>query len=79
MDTEQLGRFGHHPDPAADFCVEVEVLEGLVYEVGVGLADYEEIFDRVSKALDFRVGGDSHAVAAKQILRRVASELEASP
>ncbi|MFG1304217.1 hypothetical protein V5F34_08760 [Xanthobacter autotrophicus] len=24
---ETLGRFGHHPDPAVDFCLEVEVRE----------------------------------------------------
>ena len=23
---EKLGRFGHHPDAGADFCIEVEVL-----------------------------------------------------
>lgn len=28
-DTQTLGRFGHHPDPAIDFCVEVEEIEAI--------------------------------------------------
>ena len=28
-EKERLGRFGHHPDPATDFAVEVDAIEGL--------------------------------------------------
>lgn len=63
-----LARFDHHPDPAIDFCIEVEELEGMAYDRSVGMPapDFES---RVEKALDFRVGGDQWAVAAKAALR----------
>lgn len=31
-ETETLGRFGWHPEPATDFCVEVEALQGAIYD-----------------------------------------------
>ena len=71
-----MARFGHHPEPAIDFCVEVEALHGLAYEVGVGLADRDVLYRRVSAALDFRVGGDAHAVAARGLLRKVGKIIE---
>ena len=61
--------FGHHPDPAVDFCVEVDVIEGLVYDAKHGLIEYKPIEDRVCRAMQFRVGGVSAAVEAKQRLR----------
>lgn len=70
-----LGRFGHHPDPAIDFCVEVEVIEGLIYDAAVGLAKPEDVRHRVETAMMFRVGGDLHAVEAKQLLRAKAAAL----
>lgn len=69
-----LGRFGHHPDPAIDFEVEVESLEGEVINFIAGFANgtpsREELETRIFRAMSFRVGGDVGAVAAKQILRQ---------
>lgn len=66
-----LGRFGHHPDPAIDFCIEVDCLEGLAHDVGCKLADRVEVSKRISSAMTFTVGGDAHAVAAKGRLREL--------
>lgn len=71
IDTTKLGRFGHHPNPAIDFCVEVECLEGLACDIGAGLQEPAPVRERISKAMDFRVGGDPQAVAAKGILRKL--------
>lgn len=73
--TEQLGRFGHHPDPAIDFCCEVDAIEGIEHEVKIGLADRGALFDRVGRAIDFNVGGDEHAIFAKHSLRQIADRL----
>lgn len=68
--TEPLGRFGHHPDPAIDFCVEVEELEAMAYDHVNGLRDCgSELVHRIAKARDFRVGGDYQAVNAMSALR----------
>lgn len=75
MQTEKLGRFGHHPDPACDFCVEVERIEGIAYERRAGMNDGEELRHAVSRALDFTVGGDLIAISAKARLREIAAEL----
>lgn len=72
---EQLGRFGHHPDPATDFCVECEVIEGMAYNVTVGLDKREDLEDCLFKAMQFRVGGDEQAVAAKSRLREIEASL----
>lgn len=71
--TEKLGRFGHHPDPAIDFCVEVDYLKGMQYDVGCRRASEAEFNDRVARAMEFRVGGDQHAIAAKAVLREMAN------
>lgn len=71
--NEKLGRFGHHPDPATDFCVEAECLIGELYNASVGFEkespSREELDLRISAALSFVVGGDPFAVRAKQQLR----------
>lgn len=75
MMTMELGRFGHHPDPATDFCVEVEEIEGLVYDVGVGLMERKPVDDRIFRAMMFNVGGVDLAVQAKAALRRAEAML----
>lgn len=74
--TETLGRFGHHPDPATDFCVEVEVLEGADFNIKHAIPNAKigkpEFDQRVERAMSFNVGGDQIAVAAKDALRRIA-------
>lgn len=73
----ELGRFGHHPNPAIDFCVEVDVLKGMVYDAKVGLLDVETVNERIFRAMSFRVGGVERTVAAKAHLRRLEEEAKA--
>ena len=74
MEQQKMGRFGHHPDPAIDFCVEVEVIDGEVYDVAVGNGDLN-----VLEAHHSRHGlpcwCDEIAVNAKHILRQCAEKL----
>ncbi|APU89004.1 hypothetical protein Rctr197k_221 [Virus Rctr197k] len=71
QEPEQLGRFGHHPDPAVDFCVEVDAIEGLEADVEALIAQPEELTARIKRAMDFRVGGNEQAVIAKNRLRSI--------
>jgi hypothetical protein len=72
----KIGRFGHHPDPATDFAVEVDEIEGMVADVKAGLEKPKAVDDRLFKAMQFRVGGTVLAVAAKQALRQAAADLK---
>lgn len=67
-------RYDHHPDPAIAFCVEVEEIEGEAYNARVGLTDREAVGMRAQRAMQFRVGGDLHAIRAKDRLREVIAE-----
>lgn len=71
----ELGRFGFHPNPATDFCCEVDALEGMEADVRAGLASREELVKRVAVAMTFQVGGDAFAVRAKGALRRLEDRL----
>lgn len=73
MTTElKLGRFGHHPDPAIDFCVEVEEIQSIYTDQTLGLRDDHAILDaRIARAMQFRVGGTVDASVAKAILREI--------
>lgn len=71
----KLGIFGYHTDPAIDFCIEVDALEGLHYDVSVGAGDREELQRRVERAMHFRVGGDTSCIDAKAVVRRIDSAL----
>ena len=76
MGNEQLGRFGHHPDPATDFEVEVQDLEAeaVNYRIGFQPMPREVLFGRIDRAMDFRVGGVESAVLAKSVLRELYNE-----
>lgn len=70
--TEILGRFGHHPDPAIDFCIEVEELDSIVTDKQRCLRTDEPVpTERIERAMAFRVGGDAGAVEAKRLLRSI--------
>lgn len=69
MQTEILGKFGHHPDPAIDFEVEVTDLIGEAFEADQGMIEREPVVARIRKAMEFRVGGIPSAIAAKDTLR----------
>ncbi len=80
-DTE-LGRFGHHPNPAIDFCMEVEKLEGESYNMRAGIPSAMPLTtfrERVAKAMQFRVGGDLNAINAKGVLRSIEAVWGATP
>jgi hypothetical protein len=76
--SEQLARFGHHPDPAIDFCVEVESLESIVTDKELGLRANELLpLVRFDQAMEFQVGGDASAMKAKFVLRSLEVRLKA--
>lgn len=74
MDTDTLGIFGHHPNPADDFLIECEVIEGLAYNVSVGLDAPVELKRHLSRALDFRVALPE-CLRAKDRLREIAATI----
>lgn len=74
MATEQeVGRFNHHPDPAIDFCVEVEEIQSIAYDRSIGFHNPDDagLADRIFRAMQFNVGGDANAVSAKAMLRDI--------
>lgn len=73
---EQLGRFGHHPIPAIDFCVEVECCENDAYDLRAG-GDRDTLLRRIDRAMTFRVGGDIGCVDAKHGLRQLEAAVKA--
>jgi len=86
----KLGKFGHHPDPAIDFCIEVESLQARLFDAKHGISKpgyasepVANVSEDIRRAMMFRVGGDEGAVAAKAILRELEAEaiaaLPASP
>jgi hypothetical protein len=72
---ERLGRFGHHPDPAIDFCIEVEELQSIHLNRMIDFENDPALETRVEKAIDFRVGADLNAIDAKRILRGIYAAL----
>lgn len=80
---DALGRFGHHPDPATDFEVEVTSLQGRLFNAKHAIPDKHgltesvaQVADAIKRAMTFRVGGVETSVRAKSILR--ALELDAT-
>ncbi|MGY3582260.1 hypothetical protein ACVIGB_000815 [Bradyrhizobium sp. USDA 4341] len=67
--------FGHHPDPAIDFCVEVEEIEAMACNRRIGFDPEPDLDRRIERALMFTVGGDAGAVRAKQSLRQIAQNV----
>lgn len=74
----ELGRFGHHANPAMDFCVEVHAIEQLIAKAAMPSsqgANMVAIMNRVAKAMEFSVGGDQRAIDAKAELRAICLRL----
>lgn len=72
----KLGKFGHHPDPAIDFEIEVESLQARLIDAKGGISKPgtepeapAAVLADIERAMTFRVGGDPSAVRAKQMLR----------
>ena len=75
-----LGRFGHHHDPAIDFCIEVECIEGEAFNERRGIPiEGPHIDDRIFRAMQFRTGGDAGAIKAKELLREIEKARRPSP
>lgn len=79
---EKLALFNHHPDPAIDFCIEVESLQAIAADRRItrrnpSFRNPEDgsLEKRVLRAMSFRVGGDVQAVAAKSELRALEAEV----
>lgn len=70
---DKCGRFGWHPDPAIDYCVEVNdlVCEHKNIGYGIGVLTIPELQDRIFKASMFRVGADLDAIEARAELRKL--------
>jgi hypothetical protein len=68
-------RYDHHPEPASAFCIEADIIEGMLYDFRVGVDDGMALRSRVRRALQFRVGADASATLAKSRLREIASEI----
>ena len=64
-------KFGHHPDPAIDFCVEVEEIQSMACNRSIGFDPEPTLDARLERAMEFRVGGDIGAIDAKQLLREI--------
>lgn len=82
MDAETLGRFGHHPDPADDFCIEVECLQGEWenHKTGFmnGTPSRDEVKARVFRAMTAGPFITERCLNAKGILRQVEQEMRAA-
>lgn len=82
MALEAVGRFGHHPDPAIDFCIESEVIENEWTNIKAsflnGTPTRSEVEDRFRTALEFMVGGDLNAIVAKASLRAIEIDMRTS-
>jgi hypothetical protein len=76
-----LGRFGHHPDPANDFCVEVEEIQSIAEDRKIGFANPDDasLEGRIFRAMQFNVGGDEIAVKAKALLREIDARVNTRP
>ena len=81
VNAEKLGRFGWHPDPVIDFEVEIEKLESRWHGAVNGLAKpgdqpetLQKVYDGISRAMGFIVGGREDGVIAKNRLRALDAE-----
>lgn len=81
-EPEKLGRFGHHPDPADDFILEVQEIEQEWghHKIGFenGTPSIEELRKRVSRAMDSGPFITEACQMAKDALRQVEREMAAS-
>lgn len=79
MSDKTLGRFGHHPDPANDFCVEVECLQGEWenHKIGFmnGTPSRTALDERVFRAMQSGPFITERCLNAKAILRQIEREM----
>lgn len=81
-EPEKLGRFGHHPDPADDFILEVQEIEQEWGHLKIGFENgtpsIEELRKRVSRAMNSGPFITEACQMAKDALRQVEREMAAS-
>lgn len=84
-EAANLGRFGHHPDAALDFCIEVEALTGRLHDAKHGISKpgtpaevVQAVANDIARAMTFKVGGDEGAIYAKHCLRKLEDEAKAA-
>ncbi len=75
-----VGRFGHHPDRADDFCIEVEILQAEWHNLRVcfdnGTPSLAEFKDRVFKAMQAGPFVTERCLNAKTLLRSIERQLQ---
>lgn len=71
-------KFDHHPDPAIDFCHEVQELDAMHVNRKLDVHPEPDLEKRVERAMLFRVGGDLNAISAKWKLRDIEAALSRS-
>lgn len=72
MEMEKLCRFNHHPNPAIDFCIEVEELTSLFYDaMYIDASLFTEYNKRLPKALDFIARVDTNAINASKFINKL--------
>lgn len=70
-----LGMFGHHPDPAIDFEIEVEELQSIAWDFDSNIPTTEDparVMERFNKALAFRFVPGGECQPTMDVLRSVA-------
>jgi len=73
--STSCARFGHHPSPAVDYCIEVDQIMAIAYDCKTGLASSIELRARFTTAISFVPGGDLFCILAKNQLRLLGLEL----
>jgi hypothetical protein len=81
-EPEKLGRFGHHPEAADDFILEVQEIEQEWghHKIGFenGTPSIEELRERVTRAMNSGPFITDPCQKAKDLLRQIAQEIAAS-
>ncbi len=70
--------FGHHPDPAVDFCVEVDEIEGMTFNAMHKLDPKKPVEDKIFRASQAGPFIDGNAQKARKrllVCEQVVSQL----
>lgn len=66
-----LGRFGHHPNPAIDFEIESNIILDMEYNIKNNISEHPTFQERLTKALEFPIGVIEICILAKQKLKKI--------
>ena len=70
-----IGQFDHHEDLSIDFCLEVEAIEGILFDLEHRIerpgVDADYLVARVKKALEFAVPADPDGEEARRSLAEI--------